>query len=816
MLGSFSNSGLGFGVAFRLEDEFSATAQRVEASMRRLDGYTDQLQEKINASMNQMKLGVGLLATGAATLAPFFKGAMLQAEFEQAEIGLTTLLGSAEKAHQVFERIKQDAARTPFETKDLLMANQAIISQGIDAERARGVVLNLGNALSAMGKGSAELGAMSVNLQQIAAVGKASALDMKQFAFRGINMYALLADSTGLAQEKLKDMDITFEMIEQALKKAGEEGGKYAGAMDRMSQSVSGKISTLKDNIAFSFASMGKAIEPITHKIIDGLTGVMERIQAFAESPIGKVVFRLAFAFGILATTIGLVLLVGGGLKMLMFKLAESFTGATRASLLQTMANTGLTGSFTALASAVWAALAPLLPYIAIALAVAAAMYGVYWIVTRSTAAFNEFDATMAAPTGFKGFMMRLGGFIQLIREVWSSWDGLTFSISTKTEERLKKLGIYDTAMAIATWVVRIKQFFMGVWQGMKEAGTAVWGVVTSVFNSIKGVVNSVFDTLGIKVGKNTSDINKWAYYGKIAGYVIIGILGAVTIAFVAMAVAQLAALAPVILAIAAVVAVGWLLYQAFIYIKKAAIWVWEAIKPLRDIIAAVASLVGSVVSGVFSALWTILKAIGQVIWDVVVFAFRIWWTWITTVARFVIKLAEVIWSWLQPVFAWVGKIIQTYIVPMFRLMGSVIDTVVKAIAAVFQWVYEKIMTVVGWIKEAWAWVEGVASKIGAVIGDIYDNAKEKLNGTIDVIGGTVNHAIDGMDAFKNPAFVPAMGGVGADAMSYKGKQSGMMQKMVGGNTIVQPTPVTTNLFIDGDKVATAVNNRNNLNDSRS
>lgn len=48
-----------------------------------------------------------------------------------------------------------------------------------------------------MGGGSDELGRMAQNLQQIKNAGKATAADIKQFAYAGIDVYGILADYTG-------------------------------------------------------------------------------------------------------------------------------------------------------------------------------------------------------------------------------------------------------------------------------------------------------------------------------------------------------------------------------------------------------------------------------------------------------------------------------------------------------------------------------------------------------------------------------------------------------------------------------------------
>ena len=176
-------------------------------------------------------------------------GIEFNAKMEKYQTGLTTLLGSEKEAATVMEQIRADAARTPFDVDSLTQANQMLISTGMSAGDARNDVLNLANAIAATGGGSAELSRMAANMQQVKNVGKATAMDIRQFAMAGINIYGLLADATGKTTEEVKDMEVSYELLSAALAKAAAEGGKYEGAMEAQSQTFNGRLSTLKDNI---------------------------------------------------------------------------------------------------------------------------------------------------------------------------------------------------------------------------------------------------------------------------------------------------------------------------------------------------------------------------------------------------------------------------------------------------------------------------------------------------------------------------------------------------------------------------------------
>lgn len=177
-------------------------------------------------------------------------GISYNAQIEKYTTGFTNMLGSAQAAQDAMQAIQEDAARTPFDVASLTQANQLLISAGENAAYSRKVIKALGDAVSATGGGNAELSRMAANLQQIANVGKASAIDIKQFAYAGINIYQILADYTGKSVQEVQNMTISYDLLSQALIAASEEGGRYYNAMDTQSQTMNGRISTLKDNVS--------------------------------------------------------------------------------------------------------------------------------------------------------------------------------------------------------------------------------------------------------------------------------------------------------------------------------------------------------------------------------------------------------------------------------------------------------------------------------------------------------------------------------------------------------------------------------------
>lgn len=231
-------------------------------------------------------------------------GIEFNAKMESYQTAFTTLLKDGDEAARVMAQIREDAARTPFDVDSLTQANQMLISTGLSAEDARKDVLNLANAVAGTAGGSAELARMAANMQQIKNVGKATAMDVRQFAMAGINIYGLLADATGKTTEEVKEMEVSYDLLSEALARASEEGGMYAGAMEAQSQTFQGRISTLKDNAMLLAGSLTEDLfNQLSTTALPMVIGWVDTLLTAAET--GGIEGAIAAAKDILSNLIG-------------------------------------------------------------------------------------------------------------------------------------------------------------------------------------------------------------------------------------------------------------------------------------------------------------------------------------------------------------------------------------------------------------------------------------------------------------------------------------------------------------------------------
>lgn len=219
----------------------------------------EETKSKLSGALNfAQKLAPAFAVLGVTAGGLAVKGVQVAGQLEAMRQGFVTLLGSAEAADKTMARIKQEAARTPFELPGLTSATQALALVTKDGDKAIDVLLNVGKALAAAGKGQAELDRIIANLQQIALTGKITEMDIRQFGMNGVNILEILADhygtTTAKAGEMVKNSKDAFGDLTAAFQEAGAEGGKFANGFANQAGTFQQIWSNLMDTVNIKLA----------------------------------------------------------------------------------------------------------------------------------------------------------------------------------------------------------------------------------------------------------------------------------------------------------------------------------------------------------------------------------------------------------------------------------------------------------------------------------------------------------------------------------------------------------------------------------
>ncbi len=257
-------------------DEISRKAASTGARLREAFSFSD-----FKGSLMSLP-GMEFL-TNPYTLISAGVGAVtaIGAQAEQTSVAFTTLVGSEEKAAGILKEINDFAAKTPYGNLDLTDNAKTMLNFGVQADKVNGYLRQLGD-IAAGDKN--KLGSLSLVFGQVASAGKMSGQDLLQFINAGFNPLKELEKMTGKTYAELQDMmskgQIGFDAVAAAINHATSEGGAFAGMSDKLSQTVSGKFSTLVGNVQQAAVDMFNEIKPIVNDIMDLFLAIVPPIAS--------------------------------------------------------------------------------------------------------------------------------------------------------------------------------------------------------------------------------------------------------------------------------------------------------------------------------------------------------------------------------------------------------------------------------------------------------------------------------------------------------------------------------------------------------
>jgi tape measure domain-containing protein len=177
-------------------------------------------------------------------------GVKFNAWLETTTIGFETLLGSGERAKAMIASLQALSEKTPFQFQDLVSGTQKMLAFGFAYKDIIPTITAVGDAIASTGDISSEaVDGVLRALGQIKTKGRVQAEEMEQLAERGIPAWELLAKAIG------KTVGETRKLAELGKLKGPEAvdaiaammRGRYGGQMERLSGTLTGRLSNLED-----------------------------------------------------------------------------------------------------------------------------------------------------------------------------------------------------------------------------------------------------------------------------------------------------------------------------------------------------------------------------------------------------------------------------------------------------------------------------------------------------------------------------------------------------------------------------------------
>lgn len=213
-------------------------------------------------------------------------GIQYNAMMEQSEIAWTTILGSAEKAVETMQTLQQLGAETPFEFEELDSTAKLLNMAGFEGEELFKTLVNVGDAVSAIGGNGEVLEGIGTAIFQMATKGKVSAEEMNQLAERGIPAWGILADKMGVSTGELMDMVSSGQMLADDVIPLLVEGlgEKFGGSMEKQSQTFNGLMSTMRDNFKMMMAEVTKGLTEMIKSYLPTVINLLQDITKWFQN----------------------------------------------------------------------------------------------------------------------------------------------------------------------------------------------------------------------------------------------------------------------------------------------------------------------------------------------------------------------------------------------------------------------------------------------------------------------------------------------------------------------------------------------------
>lgn len=246
--------------------------------------------DKAKQALTGFKTFVGGLALGAGftMLAKTGLEAAMTMEGLNAEFKVMT--GSAERASAVIKEISDFAAKTPFDKLGLSRAAKTLMAFGLQSEKVVPTLKMLGDIA---GADQNKLNGLALVFGQIQSTGRLMGQDLLQLINQGFNPLTEISKQTGMSVADLKKAmekgSISADMVTLAFKSATSAGGLFYGNLEAQSQTLQGRISTLKDNFVTALQNMAEAFLPLLKAGTDMLiafdwTPIVATVQSFGAA----------------------------------------------------------------------------------------------------------------------------------------------------------------------------------------------------------------------------------------------------------------------------------------------------------------------------------------------------------------------------------------------------------------------------------------------------------------------------------------------------------------------------------------------------
>jgi tape measure domain-containing protein len=205
----------------------------------------------------------------------------IRGEFQQLAISFETLLGSKIKADALMAQVLDLSSKTPFQILDIATGAKQLLAYGFAAQDVIKDLKMIGDVAAGVGKPIGDIVYLyGTTLTQ----GRLYSRDVLQFTTRGVPILQELAKVLGVNVNQVQKLVIAgkigFPEVQKAFESMTGSGGKFNNLTEKLTGSVTGQMSNLKDAYTKMVNNIGESNQGVIYSGISGIKFLIQNYQS--------------------------------------------------------------------------------------------------------------------------------------------------------------------------------------------------------------------------------------------------------------------------------------------------------------------------------------------------------------------------------------------------------------------------------------------------------------------------------------------------------------------------------------------------------
>jgi len=272
---------MAFNISYNFEaiDNFTNVSRKISKSVDRLTAKMSKFRQKTkDAGKAMADLGKKMMLRVTAPIIGFGIAAVkASSDIEDLNIAFEVMMHSATKAKNMVESLTDFAARTPFHLEDIGGAAKSLLNIGTNAKQVIPILKRLSDIAAITKMPLESLTSVYTRIHQRGKMTVRELMPLVRAHTGIVTVLKKMAKEAGHAHVDVFGAvakgAATAKIFDEAIRRLTTGTGIFAGGAEKMSHTISGLFSTIRDSIKFYF------LRPIGDIIIDSLQ-LQKRMQS--------------------------------------------------------------------------------------------------------------------------------------------------------------------------------------------------------------------------------------------------------------------------------------------------------------------------------------------------------------------------------------------------------------------------------------------------------------------------------------------------------------------------------------------------------